>query len=83
MVSRRGDLPPGVLDHAVDFYEAKDHGDGPAAQMMRFCEPLLEAAGNDGAKIDRALTLGMAFWNLAVFDDERRDDMLADLNLSG
>jgi hypothetical protein len=79
LISGNSDLPPGVLDHAVDFYEAKDRGEGPAAQMMRFVQPLIEATGGDERKMDRALTLGMAFWNLAICDDERREDMLGDL----
>jgi len=72
-------LPPGVLDRAVDFYEAKDRGEGPARQMMRFVEPLLEAAGDDTASRQRALTLGTAFWNLAMCDGERRERALDEM----
>ncbi len=69
-----------MLNHAVDFYEAKDRGEGPAAQMMRFIEPLLEAAGDDKAKMDHALSLGMAVWNLALCKDEpRREEMMTGL----
>ena len=79
LVSNR-DLPPDVLDHVVDFYEAKDRGEGPAAQMMRFVQPLLEAAGDDKAKMDHALSLGMACWNLALCKDEpQREEMMAEL----
>lgn len=77
-----GDLPAGALDEAVEHFRAKDRGEGPAAKMKRFIEPLLEAAGGDRTKIDRALTLGMVFWNLALCDDERREGMLGELSRS-
>ena len=73
-----GDLDPGLLDHAVDYFEKKDRGEGPAAQLARFVEPLLEAAG-DQAGMERAFTLGMVFWNLALCEGDQRETMLADL----
>ncbi len=79
LVSGGRELPPGVLDDAVDYYEQKDRGDGPAAQMVRFIEPLLDAADCDKARMDRAFTLGMAFWNLALCEGEQREEMLAGL----
>jgi hypothetical protein len=74
-----GDLPAGVLDHAVEFFEAKDRGEGPAAQMMRFVAPLLEAAGDDPARRERALSLGTTFWNLALLDEEQRERTIDDI----
>ena len=74
-----GDLDPGLLDHAVDYFERKDRGEGPAAQMARFVEPLLEAAGGDLARVEHAITLGAAFWNLALCEGDQRERMLADL----
>jgi len=79
LVSDDRDLPPDVLNHAVEHFEAKDRGEGPAAQMMRFIEPLLHAAGDDRAKMDHALTLGMAFWNMALCEGDRREEILAEL----
>ena len=73
------DLPHALLDHAVEFFEAKDSGEGPAAQMMCFAEPLLDAAGDDEVGRQRALSLGVAFWNMAVCDEAEREEMLADL----
>jgi hypothetical protein len=80
LTSGRGcDLPPGLLDHVVDTFEARDRGEGPAAQMMRFVQPLLDAAGDDEARQERALSLGVAFWNLALCDDARHETMLAEM----
>jgi hypothetical protein len=44
---------------------------------MRFAEPLLAAAGNDHDRTQHALTLAMAFWNLALLHGEEHDKMLA------
>jgi hypothetical protein len=74
-----GDLDPGLLDHAVDYFQKKDRGEGPAAQMARFVEPLLEALGGDPAGVECALTFGMVFWNLALCEGDQRETMLADL----
>lgn len=73
------DLPAGTLDHAVDYFEARDRGEGPAAQMMWFVAPLLDAAGHDAASRERALSLGTTFWNLALCDDEPRDRTLDEI----
>ena len=36
---------------------------------MRFSQPLIEAAGGEHEKIERAMTFGMVFWNMAVAED--------------
>lgn len=72
-------MPPGVLDHAVDFYEAKDRGDGPAAQMMRFVQPLLEGVGADEAQMEKALKLGSVFWNLALCESVQREELMVEV----
>ena len=64
---------------AADYFARKDRGEGPAAQMVRFAEPLLEAAGDDSARRQMALNFGMACWNLALCDEARREEMLGDL----
>lgn len=38
-------------------------GRGPAAQLVEFSQPLVDAAGDDPKAIDRAFQLGMIFWN--------------------
>jgi hypothetical protein len=55
----------GVLDDAVERFEHRPRGQGTAQQMMDFCQPLIEAT-RDRESLDRAMTLGMLFWNLAV-----------------
>lgn len=73
LVSHRGrslavtdDTTPEALDLAADYFDRKDAGEGFAAQLMRFCQPLIEAAGGEPEKIEKATTLGMVFWNLAI-----------------
>ena len=78
LVSGGRDLPAGVLDHAVEFYAAKDRGEGPAAQMMGFVQPLLGGC-NDDAQLEKALNLGMVFWNLALGEDAKREELLAQI----
>jgi hypothetical protein len=78
LVSGGRDLPAGVLDRGAEFHAAKDRGEGPAARMMRFVQPLLEGC-NDNAQREKALNLGMVFWNLALAEDDRREEILARL----
>lgn len=46
--------------------------------MMRFVQPLLEGC-NDSAQMEKAFNLGMVFWNLALAEDDRREEMIARL----
>jgi hypothetical protein len=78
VVSGGRDLPAGVLDHAVELFAAKDRGEGPAAQMMRFVQPLL-GGYNDDAQLENALNLGMVFWNLALGEDDQREELIAQM----
>ena len=73
LVSHRGRFlttsrNPGAeaLDLAGDYFERKDAGEGFAAQLMRFSQPLIDAADGEPEKIERAMTLGMVFWNMAI-----------------
>lgn len=65
-----GDPSPELLDMAADHLEQRETREGFAAQVMRFSQPLIEAAGGDPEKIERAMTLGMVFWNIAVAKDD-------------
>jgi hypothetical protein len=76
LVSGGCDLSVGVLDHSVEFYAAKDRGEGPAAQLMRFIQPLL-AGYDDDSQLERALQLGMMFWTLALVEEDEREELLA------
>lgn len=67
------------LDAAAKHFARRPRREGPAAQVMRFAEPLLAAAGTDHERMQRALTLAMAFWNLALLDGDEHDEMLARL----
>jgi SEC-C motif len=67
------------VDAAAAHFARRPRREGPAAQVMRFAEPLLTAAGNDDHRMQRALTLAMAFWNLALLHGKEHDEMLASL----
>ena len=51
------------LDAAAAHFARRQRREGPAAQVLRFAEPLVAAAGNDYDRTQHALTLAMAFWN--------------------
>ncbi len=76
LLAASGDPSPHVLDVAADHFERHEAGEGFAAQVMRFSQPLIEAAEGDLEKIERAMTLGMVFWNIAVAE-EGGEEMLA------
>jgi hypothetical protein len=63
---------------ASRIYAAKARGEGPAAQMMRFVQPLL-GEYNDDAQLEKALKLGMVFWNLALGEADQREELLAQM----
>jgi hypothetical protein len=67
------------IDASAEHFARRQRREGPASQVMRFAEPLLAAAGNDYHCTQRALTLAMAFWNLALVDGDEHDEMLAGL----
>lgn len=45
---------------------------------MHFVQPLFELVDYEPEHLERVMTLGMLFWNLATLDDER-EALLADL----
>ncbi len=75
-----GDLDEKSMDMAVEYFDAKERGEGPAAAMMRFAEPLLEKAGDDPRSYENAMSLGMFIWNLAICrDEDAREDLIRTL----
>jgi hypothetical protein len=79
MVVSRGISATVLDDAAAHFARRRERREGPAAQVMRFAEPLLEAAGDDDERMQRALTLATAFWNLALLAPEQQKEMLVGL----
>ena len=63
----------------AEIAEAKARGQGPAQQMVQFAQPLIDASNGDLESVNKAMSLGMLFWNLAVCrDDQQREELLAD-----
>lgn len=58
--------------------EEKARG-GPAQQMVDFIQPLLEGAEGDTERMQKAMNLGMLFWNIAVSKDDVREELLQKL----
>jgi len=67
-----------ALDIAADYFERKDADEGFTARLMRFSQPLIEAVDGDPESLERAMMLGMIFWNMATLG-EGREAMLEDV----
>lgn len=65
-----------ALDAAAEHFERRRRGQGPARQLADFCQPLIDAVGQDAAGLQRAMTMGMVFWNLALLKDESEREKL-------
>ena len=82
---RTGSWLTEVLDLAAGHIERNEADEGFAAQVMRFSQPLIDGAGDDPESVQRAITLGMIFWNMAILDDgpeEMLEGVLKDLALT-
>ncbi|HTP29098.1 MAG TPA: SEC-C metal-binding domain-containing protein [Anaeromyxobacteraceae bacterium] len=66
-----------TLDLAVDYFARKDADEGWAAQVARFSQPLIDAAGDNPVAVENAMTLGALLWNVAVAGEDP-DVALAD-----
>ena len=49
---------------------------GPARQMVEFAQPLLDGAGDSPEIMQRAMDLGVIFWNLAILPGSDRRKFL-------
>jgi hypothetical protein len=68
-----------ALAGAADFFDRKARGQGPAQQMADFAQPLLEAT-HDMEGMNKAMSLAMLFWNIAIMgDDELKEQTLTDM----
>jgi len=72
-----GDVTPGQLRLANQFFADKDAGRGPAQQMMDFAKPLVDATDGSAEDVQRALDLSLLLWNVADVDDAAREELLS------
>ena len=70
------------LGSNLQYFERRRRGAGPAQQMADFARPLLDAAGDGHSDLNKALSLGMIFWNLAVCRDQAREQLLVEVTSS-
>jgi hypothetical protein len=72
-----GNVSEEALEAAEAYFAEKERHGGPAQQMMDFVEPLMERAREEGLEaMNRVMTLGMVFWNLALLHGEAREEAL-------
>jgi hypothetical protein len=62
-----------TLELAEHYFAEKDAGRGPAQQMMDFAQPLIDESDGSTEGLNKALSLAMVFWNLAVTPEEDRE----------
>lgn len=62
-----------ALAVAKEYFAARDRGDGPAQQMMRYVEPLLGGTPSE-ERLNRAVQMGMTFWNLSLLPTDAREE---------
>jgi len=67
-----------TLDLAADYFDRKDADEGFAAQIMRFSQPLIDAAGDNPVAVQNAMTLGSLLWNVAIAGEDA-DAALSDV----
>jgi hypothetical protein len=72
-----GNASDETLDLADEYFARRDAGRGPAQQMMEFVQPLIEMGDGSTEAINKAMTVGMMSWNLAVTPSEQREAALA------
>ena len=77
-------MSPGIsarqLESARQYYRAKDAGRGPAQQMVDYVQPIIDATDGSREGLQRALNIGMFFWNLAIMrDSAKREDALREM----
>jgi len=51
---------------AAGLFGGSGGGQGGAASLVEFAQPLLDEAGHDSKKMDKALHFGMLLWNVAA-----------------
>jgi hypothetical protein len=65
---------------AERYFDEKDAGRGPAQQMMDFSQPLIDTADGSTEGLNKALTMGMFFWNLAISPEDEREKTVAEMS---
>jgi SEC-C motif len=68
-----GNVSDDTLAMARDYFAERDRHGGPARQMVDFVAPFLEEAAGDLEAMNRVMTFGMVFWNIALLPDHERE----------
>jgi hypothetical protein len=66
-----------TLELTEQYFAERDAGRGPAQQMMDFAQPLIENSDGTADGLNKAMSIAMVFWNLAITRDEDREEMMA------
>jgi hypothetical protein len=71
---------PKLLERNGDRLGGSSAGRGPAQQMVDYVQPIIDATDGDREGLQRALDIGMFFWNLAITPDAaEREDALREM----
>jgi SEC-C motif len=65
-----------TLEVAEQYFAERDAGRGPAQQMMDFAQPLIESSDGTADGLNKAMSIAMVFWNLAITREEDREEMM-------
>jgi hypothetical protein len=57
---------------ASDYFENRERRGGPAQQMIEFVQPLIDRSDGSKEQIEKALSFGMLFWNIAILPRAER-----------
>jgi len=76
------DVSSGVTDDqlelATEHFARRRGGKGPAQQMAEFAQPLLDQTDGSIEAMNKAMSVGMVCWNMAIVSAEERDLMLTE-----
>jgi hypothetical protein len=68
-----------ALDLAEHYLAERDAGRGPAQQMMDFAQPLIDQSDGSTDALNKALSIAMIFWNLALTPEQEREQALVEI----
>ena len=66
------------LELATEHFAERRASKGPAQQMAEFAQPLLDQTDGSIEAMNKAMTIGIVCWNMAIVSAEERDRMLVE-----
>jgi SEC-C motif len=66
-------------DDELELAERDFADRGPARQMMDFAQPLIDQSDGSIDALNKALSIAMIFWNLAIMPEQEREQALVEI----